>query len=138
MLTKIYNNFIIKKYKVKDIEDIIKLYAITIFADHKIKSIEIVSTNNIIHDIIDDYYNNLPHKRRKMLYDYYFSLLKKYLANYNSDNSNFDLDKIETLNNFKNFRYKNIDTIKKIIKCDNEVASEEREFLNEVRERLQQ
>ena len=137
MLTKIYDNFIIKKYKIKDIENIIKLYAITIFADHKIKSIEIVSTNNIIHDIIDDYYEDVPNKRRKLLYDYYFSLLKKYLIKYNSDSSNFDLDKIEILNNFKNFKYKNIDTIKKILECDNEVTPSEREFFNEIKERLQ-
>ena len=136
MFKKIYNDFIIRKYKTNEIKNLVLLYAISIFLDNKIKDIEIITTNNLLYEIIEEKYNNeiLP-KEKELLAEHYLSIIKKKLIEYQNNDYSFETDKIKVLNNLKHNENK-INAIKKIIKSDNEIAPKEKKFLQQIRELL--
>ena len=135
MFKKIYNDFIIRKYKTDEIKNLVLLYAISIFLDKKIKDIEIVFTNNLLYEIIEEKYNDISLNEEKLLAEHYLSMLKEKLILYKNDDYSFEMDKIKVLNNLKKNENK-INAIKKIIKSDNEISPEEKDFLQQIKELL--
>ena len=135
MFKKIYNDFIIRKYKTNEIKNLVLLYAISIFLDKKIKDIEIVSANNLLYEIIEEKYDDISLNEEKLLAEHYLSMLKEKLILYKNDDYSFEMDKIKVLNNLKKNENK-INAIKKIIKSDNEISPEEKDFLQQIKELL--
>ena len=135
MFKKIYNDFIIRKYKTDEIKNLVLLYAISIFLDKKIKDIEIVSANNLLYEIIEEKYDDISLNEEKLLAEHYLSMLKEKLILYKNDDYSFEMDKIKVLNNLKKNENK-INAIKKIIKSDNEISPEEKDFLQQIKELL--
>lgn len=135
MFKKIIINFRIRKYKSENIKKIALLYAITIFLDKKIKDIEIISAKNLIYKIIEGHHKNIPLNKKELVVDYYYEIIKQKLIQYKNNDFSFENDKIKILNYLKHSKEK-MQAIKKIIKSDNEISSEEKKFMEQIKEML--
>lgn len=118
-----------QKFFTRDLELLVKGYAVAIFVDEKVENIEIFVADRLFVGYIDKTFPTLDEKQKKDLKLVCHSKLIDFLVNFKEDSSEFENIKNDFyLELSKQSSQKMIEDIKIIIDSDNVFADEEKEF----------
>ena len=135
-------NFLEKKYLEFVLNDIIdekktkaiKLYAILTMLDGVVKKIEIIDTDILIQRNIKKAHPLILKNRLVQAKKYFHNFFIEEVKKYKKDHSYYELEKMYIIDYLNKNKQKNffIEDILMIIKADNEISQEEREFLHQI------
>jgi len=138
LLDKIYF-LTIKKYITDELEKFIIVFAVAIYADKKIKGIEIMSTDIIIEEYIKHYFDDkeiLDVRKIRLIKEYMHNKVIELLAMYKKDIKKFEKDKLIIIKYLSQTHKKEqiIEYIKRIVESDKIITPEEKILLKKIME----
>lgn len=130
------NKFLLAKNITPKLDFTTNLYAIAIYLDKNIKQIELKKAKALIKKTIEKDVKDISDSTKNNLVDYYYYYLKQELHNLKEVPGYFELQKIKMENQIDYISISNLKEILEIIKSDQIVTKEEREFYEKISSKI--